>query len=389
MPSSAKAKSVGAVASGRTASPAAERIRSLIRSQAPSATITATDNAAARTPWPPRIRLNTDIAFSPCRGMARAPFSITADGRADKGRAGLKLWSRSRCGYFAACVARKARSVAAVEQVARQHPDHDQVDHQHGHRQPAGMLDQRIHIEGQVHGRADATQPRSPPAHAPQAPGLDETQRRIVEADRRGEVHGTGIDDVGQPVDRAVVRIELEAVDQLMQPALQRGRAEDFQAAGRHQGEQALGGFEDRDDMQSRMRVRIRVVVRMLMLGDVGHGQATPVAISSMAYAAREARLRSLSVRNFLRRRISFGVTSTSSSSSMKSSACSREYLIAGVSLIASSLPEARMLVSGLGLIALTVRSLSLEWMPISWPSYTWSPSAANRRPRSSSGPSE
>jgi hypothetical protein len=39
----------------------------------------------------------------------------------------------------------------------------------------------------------------------------------------------------------------------------------------------------------------------------------------------REARLRSLSVRSFLRRRISFGVTSTSSSSSMKSSACSSD----------------------------------------------------------------
>src|SRR5690606_13723780 len=80
--------------------------------------------------------------------------------------------------------------------------------------------------------------------------------------------------------------------------------------------------------------------------------------------AAREARLRSVSVRNFLRRRISVGVTSTSSSSSMKSSACSGVDLMAGLSWIASSLPEARMLVSGLGLITLTVRSLSFEWMP-------------------------
>ena len=73
----------------------------------------------------------------------------------------------------------------------------------------------------------------------------------------------------------------------------------------------------------------------------------------------------------------------------MNSSACSSENLIAGDSWIASSLPEARMLVSGLGLIALTVRSLSLEWMPTSWPSYTSSPSAANSLPRSCSGPSE
>src|SRR5690606_30961536 len=87
------------------------------------------------------------------------------------------------------------------------------------------------------------------------------------------------------------------------------------------------------------------------------------------AHAERLARLRSVSLRCFLRRRISFGVTSTSSSSSMKSRACSSVYLIAGVSLMASSLPEARMLVSGLVLMALTVRSLSFEWMPISWPS--------------------
>jgi len=37
---------------------------------------------------------------------------------------------------------------------------------------------------------------------------------------------------------------------------------------------------------------------------------------------------------------------------------------------------------------ALTVRSLSLAWMPTSWPSYTWSPSAAKSLPRSCSGPS-
>src|SRR3546814_12779358 len=70
----------------------------------------------------------------------------------------------------------------------------------------------------------------------------------------------------------------------------------------------------------------------------------TPAGEKRPAHAAREARLRSVSVRNFLRSRISFGVTSTSSSSSMKSSAGSRVYLIAGVSLTASSLPYARTL---------------------------------------------
>src|SRR5690606_3537585 len=118
-------------------------------------------------------------------------------------------------------------------------------------------------------------------------------------------------------------------------------------------------------------------------------GVRPPAREQRPAYAARLARLRSLSVSSFLRRRISLGVISTSSSSSMKSSACSSENLVAGVSWIASSLPEARMLVSGLVLIAFTVRSLSFEWMPTSWPSYTWSPSAANSLPRSCSGPSE
>ena len=66
--------------------------------------------------------------------------------------------------------------------------------------------------------------------------------------------------------------------------------------------------------------------------------------------------------RCFLRSRISFGVTSTSSSSSMKSSACSSVYLIGGRQLDRSRpCPTARMLVSCLALSALTVRSLSLR----------------------------
>jgi len=48
--------------------------------------------------------------------------------------------------------------------------------------------------------------------------------------------------------------------------------------------------------------------------------------------AMRLARLRSLSLRYFLRRRMLSGVTSTSSSSSMNSSACSRLRSINGVS---------------------------------------------------------
>ena len=74
------------------------------------------------------------------------------------------------------------------------------------------------------------------------------------------------------------------------------------------QRQHRLARFEQGDDMQARMPVRIRVVAAL------AHASAQP---------AREARLRSLSVSCFLRRRISFGVTSTSSSSSMKSRRCS------------------------------------------------------------------
>src|SRR5690606_31301175 len=81
------------------------------------------------------------------------------------------------------------------------------------------------------------------------------------------------------------------------------------------------------------------------------------------------ARLRSFSVRSFLRRRIDLGVTSTSSSSSINSSACSRVNLMGGTRPITSSLPEARMLSSFLPLVGLTTRSLSRLWIPHSWPS--------------------
>ena len=73
------------------------------------------------------------------------------------------------------------------------------------------------------------------------------------------------------------------------------------------------------------------------------------------------ARLRAFSVRCFLRRRILTGVTSTSSSSSINSNACSSVCLIGGTSVSASSVPEARTLVSCLPLMGLTTRSLDLE----------------------------
>src|SRR6266567_853345 len=82
----------------------------------------------------------------------------------------------------------------------------------------------------------------------------------------------------------------------------------------------------------------------------------------SQSYPLRFRRLGSSS---FFRNLIDFGVTSTSSSSSMNSSACSRVRLRGGVSLMASSVPEARTLVSFFPLQGLTSRSLSLECWPM------------------------
>src|SRR5438105_6556589 len=101
--------------------------------------------------------------------------------------------------------------------------------------------------------------------------------------------------------------------------------------------------------------------------------------------ASRSARRRSCSLRWRLRRRMDFGVISTSSSSPMNSTAYSSVSPIGGVSRMASSLPLARMLVSCLVRIGLTTRSLSRLWMPTIMPSYTGSPGLTNMRPRSCS----
>src|SRR5690554_3327717 len=77
---------------------------------------------------------------------------------------------------------------------------------------------------------------------------------------------------------------------------------------------------------------------------------------SAFAYA-REARLRSFSVRSFLRTRIDSGVTSTNSSLSINSSARSSDILIGGLNTCASSVPDARTLVSCLPFKQFTVRS--------------------------------
>src|SRR3989344_7994004 len=66
---------------------------------------------------------------------------------------------------------------------------------------------------------------------------------------------------------------------------------------------------------------------------------------------------RSTSVRNFFRRRILSGVTSTSSSSPTYSSACSNVIGFTGVSEIASSFPDARMLLNFFPFVTFTTRS--------------------------------
>ena len=68
-------------------------------------------------------------------------------------------------------------------------------------------------------------------------------------------------DRMGQPGHRAVLRIELEVRDERVDPALQRRGAEQLQSAGGEQGKRPFHRFDDGDDVQAGVRVRIRVVV--------------------------------------------------------------------------------------------------------------------------------
>src|SRR5689334_10324281 len=93
-------------------------------------------------------------------------------------------------------------------------------------------------------------------------------------------------------------------------------------------------------------------------------GRFRSAGAKSYALAFLAARVRSLSSRIFLRRRIDFGVTSHNSSSWMNSRACSRVKRTGGTRAMVSSLPEARMLSSFLPLVGLTPRSLSRLFRP-------------------------
>ena len=91
-----------------------------------------------------------------------------------------------------------------------------------------------------------------------------------------------------------------------------------------------------------------------------------------MRYAAAvyfEARLRSTSCSNILRRRMAWGVTSTYSSAWMYSNASSSVKTFGGAIEGLSSDPEARMLVSCLALVTLTVMSFWRVCSPITCPS--------------------
>ena len=123
------------------------------------------------------------------------------------------------------------------------------------------MQGEGVEVEWQVQRGGDAAQPRGPGPGPPQAPAFDQVDDAVQRGDRGGQVHGIGIDRVRQPGHRAVLGIELEMGDQCIDPALQRRGTDQLEPAGGEQGERALDALDDGDDMQARMRVRIRVVV--------------------------------------------------------------------------------------------------------------------------------
>ena len=78
-----------------------------------------------------------------------------------------------------------------------------------------------------------------------------------------------------------------------------------------------------------------------------------------------------------------FGVTSNSSSTSIKSRACSRLKILGGVNVRASSAEEDLVLVRCFFLQTLISISSALEEEPTTIPEYTFSPGPINKVPRS------
>lgn len=95
------------------------------------------------------------------------------------------------------------------------------------------------------------------------------------------------------------------------------------------------------------------------------------------------ARFLNVGSRIFLRIRSVEGVISSSSSVSMKSSACSRLMILGGVSRSASSALEERVLVSCFFLHTLISISSLFPVCPTTMPLYTFSPGPMNRMPLS------
>src|SRR3984885_8884879 len=92
---------------------------------------------------------------------------------------------------------------------------------------------------------------------------------------------------------------------------------------------------------------------------------------------------RFLASRTFFRRRMDFGVTSTNSSSAMNSIAFSKVMSRGGISRMASSAEEERMLVCFFSLVKFTFMSSSRAFSPRIIPSYTSIAGPTNISPRS------
>ena len=93
--------------------------------------------------------------------------------------------------------------------------------------------------------------------------------------------------------------------------------------------------------------------------------------------------LRSVGSRIFFRIRRLSGVTSSSSSVSMKSSACSRLRILGGVRRKASSALDERVFVSCFFLQTLSSISSPFPFCPTTMPEYTFAPGPINKVPRS------
>ncbi|KAG0773624.1 hypothetical protein G6F22_014724 [Rhizopus arrhizus] len=179
-------------------------------------------------------------------------------------------FGRMRAGRGRAAASRKQRrqrgeqAAMALAQVAGEDVDHDQVDRQDRPRRPTRVPDDREDVEGQVQRGGQAAQPGGPGLGPPQSPGFDQVQQAVADHPRRGQVHRVGADHVQQRGQGAMVRIQAETPDQDHDAVPQRLRSEHFQPGGGQQRQHRLARFEQGDDVETRMPVRIRVVAALV-----------------------------------------------------------------------------------------------------------------------------